>query len=80
MPTRLGLDAIRTGVLGLDELNGGLFACLQGGCQAIEDAYELTRALREVTSVEGYAPMDKDAVRNALQVKPMTKTPARPTR
>jgi len=37
----------------------------QGGCQAIEDAYELARALKAVT-VSGKAP-DPESVRGALQ-------------
>ena len=39
----------------------------QGGCQAIEDAYELTRALEEVCGATGQAPADAADVREALQ-------------
>ena len=38
----------------------------QGGCQAIEDAYELTRALQAVT-VRGAAPGEPEEVHRALQ-------------
>ena len=37
----------------------------QGGCQAIEDAYELTRALQGVT-VRGAAPGEPEEVHRAL--------------
>jgi len=39
----------------------------QGGCQAIEDAYELTRALKEVCGPGGLAPCDVDVVHRALE-------------
>jgi zeaxanthin epoxidase len=38
----------------------------QGGCQAIEDAYELTKVLQSVT-LSGAAPSDPALVRDALQ-------------
>ena len=38
----------------------------QGGCQAIEDAYELTRALREACGDSGAAPKDAADTRTAL--------------
>ena len=38
----------------------------QGGCQAIEDAYELSRQLKAV-SLAGKAPADPQVVRDALQ-------------
>ena len=44
----------------------------QGGCQAIEDAYELTRALQAVT-VRGAAPGEPEEVRRALPY-PLTLT------
>jgi len=39
----------------------------QGGCQAIEDALELTRALSEACGPGGAAPAEPQAVREALQ-------------